>query len=203
MFYLIGVAHRVQKFDDSETLNDGQAELAEVIRKSIIRFSPRVIAEEHSCEALGESHSIARWLAGEYKLEHRFCDPPMEERRKMGYKGRDQLEIEIFTHSWDVPPQDVICGRAGAIEMVTYFPMRERYWLQCLSEVLAQDVLFICGQAHIESLSQLLKSEEVDVTVVAERIGVNAEDDRLMTLARNYLAAHPDPAQDEPGVGNL
>src|ERR1019366_2930548 len=134
MFYLIGIAHRVQQFDDSDTLNDRQAELAEAIRNGIDRFSPRVIAEEHSLEALGKSHSIAQRLADEYKLEHRFCDPPMEDRRKMGYKGRDQLEIEIFTQSWDVPPQDVICGRAGAIEMAVYFPMREWYWFQCLSD---------------------------------------------------------------------
>jgi len=36
-----------------------------------------------------------------------------------------------------------------------------------------------------------------------ERIGVNPEDDRLMTLTHEYLAAHPDPTTDEPGVGNL
>jgi len=203
MFYLIGVAHRVQKFDDWDTLNEGQSELAEAIRNSVHRCSPRVIAEEHSLEALGKSQSIAKRLANEYKLEHRFCDPPTEQRKQMGYKGRDQLEFEIFTNSWDVPPRDVICGRAGAIEMAVYFPMRERYWFQCLSDVLSQDVLFICGQAHIASFSQLLKSEKVDVTVAVERIGVNAEDDHLMTLARDYLVAHPEPTKNEPGVGTL
>ena len=84
-----------------------------------------------------------------------------------------------------------------------YFPMRESYWLECLSDVLGKDVLFICGQAHIESLAQLLRSKSVEVTVAAERIGVNAEDDRIVALARNYLAEHPDPMKDEPGVGNL
>jgi hypothetical protein len=63
-----------------------------------------------------------------------------------------------------------------------------------------EEVLFICGQAHIESFAQPLKSKGVEATVVAERIRVNAEDDRLMTLARNYLTAHPNPAKDEPGV---
>jgi hypothetical protein len=201
MFYLIGVAHRAQQYEEWQTLDENQLRLVKAIRDSIERLSPSVIAEEHSLEALGQFYSIAKRLADEFRLEHRFCDPRSDERNRMGYKDRGQLEIEIFTHSWDVPPHDIICGRAGAIEIVIYFPMRERYWLQCLSDVLAQDVLFICGQAHIESFSQLLKSEEIDVTIVAERIGVNAEDDRLMTLARNYLAAHPDPAQDELGEG--
>jgi hypothetical protein len=203
MVYLIGVAHRIQKFGDWNTLNEGQVELVEAIRNCIERFRPRVIAEEHSLEALGESHSIAKRVADEYKLEHRFCDPDSDWRKRACYKGRDQLEMEIFTHSWDVPASEIICGRAGAIERVMYFPVRERYWLECLADVLAQDDLFICGQAHIESFSQLLRSEGVEVTILAERIGVNAEDDRLMALARDYLEVHPDPIKDEPGVGNL
>ena len=111
--------------------------------------------------------------------------------------------MEIFTHSWDVPPNDIICGRAGAIEMMVYFPMRERRWLECFADISAENVVFIRGQAHIESFSELLRSKGIDVTVFAERIGVNPEDDRLMTLAHEYLAAHPDPTTDEPGVGNL
>jgi hypothetical protein len=111
--------------------------------------------------------------------------------------------MEIFTHSWDVPANDIICGRAGAIEIALYLPMRERRWLECLADMRAENVVFICGQAHIESFSELLRSKGIDVTVVADRIGVGPEDDRLMTLAHEYLTAHPDPTTDEPGVGNL
>jgi len=203
MFYLIGVAHRVQTAENPGALNDGQAHLAGIIRDCIEQFAPRVIAEEHSREALGAYYSIAQQIAEEHKLEHRFCDPESDWRKAVGYKGRDQLEMEIFTHSWDVPPNDIICGRAGAIEMMIYFPMREGRWLECLTDTSAENVVFICGQAHIESFSELLRSKGIDVTVVKERIGVNPEDDRLMTLAHEYLAAHPDPTTDEPGVGNL
>jgi hypothetical protein len=203
MFYLIGVAHRVQTFENWDVLNEGQTQLAATIRACIERFAPRGIAEEHSREALGEHHSIAQRLAEEHKLEHRFCDPESDWRKVLGYKSRDQLEMEIFTHSWDVPANDIICGRAGAIEIALYLPMRERRWLECLADVLAENVVFVCGQAHIESFARLLQSYGVDFTVVAERIGVNAEDDRLVALARAYLAAHPDPTKDEPGVGNL
>jgi hypothetical protein len=203
MFYLIGVAHRVQTFENPGAQNEGHAMLAGTIRDCIEQFAPRVIAEEHSREALGARHSIAQQLAEEHKLEHRFCDPESDWRKAVGYKGRDQLEMEIFTHSWDVPPNDIICGRAGAIEMILYFPMRERRWLECLADMCAENVVFICGQAHIGSFSELLRSNGIDVTVVAERIGVNPKDDQLMTLAHEYLAAHPDPITDEPGVGNL
>jgi len=203
MFYLIGVAHRVQTFENPGAQNEGQAKLAGTIRDCIEQFAPRVIAEEHSREALGAHHSIAQQLAKEHKLEHRFCDPESDWRKAVGYKGRDQLEMEIFTHSWEVPPNDIICGRAGAIEMMLYFPMRERRWLECLADMRAENVVFICGQAHIESFSELLRSKGIDVTVVADRIGVGPEDDRLMTLAHEYLTAHPDPTTDEPGVGNL
>lgn len=203
MFYLIGVAHRAQTFENWAALNDGQAQLAGTIRDCIKRFALRVVAEEHSREALGEHHSIAQRLAEEHKLEHRFCDPESEWRKAVGYKGRDDLEVQIAMHSWDPVSADIRCARAGAIELALYFPMRERYWLECLEDLLAQDVLFICGQAHIESFAELLRSQGVEVTVVAESMGVNAEDDRVVRLAREYLAAHPDPTKDEPGVGNL
>ncbi len=81
--------------------------------------------------------------------------------------------------------------------------MRERYWLDSSADVLAEDVLFVCGQAHVESFANLLRSQGVEVTMVAERIGVNGEDDRLIALAQEYLGVHPDPTKDEPGVGNL
>ncbi len=62
MFYLIGVAHRVQTFENSDALNEGQTQLAESTRDCIERFVPRVFAEEHSREAVGERHSIAQRL---------------------------------------------------------------------------------------------------------------------------------------------
>ena len=104
MFYLIGVAHRVQTSENPGVQNAGQAQLAGTIRDCIEQFAPLAIAEEHSREALGAHQSIARQLAEEHKLEHRFCDPESDWRKAVGYKGRDQLEMEILTHSWDVPP---------------------------------------------------------------------------------------------------
>jgi len=43
-------------------------------------------------------------------------------------------------------------------------------------QVRAQDVLFICGQAHIENFSRLLEAKGVEVTVVAERIASRVRD---------------------------
>lgn len=65
--------------------------------------------------------------------------------------------------------------------------------------MLGKNVLFVCGQAHIESFAQLLNSRGIETSVLAQRIGVNAEEDRLTMLARDYLAAHPEvnAADDE------
>ena len=98
MFYLIGVAHRIQSFEDWDALNDEQLESAEGIRNCNERFKPQVIAEEHSHEALRQYHSIAQLIATEHKLEHRFCDPESEWRKRTGYKGRDDIESLIAMH---------------------------------------------------------------------------------------------------------
>ena len=47
------------------------------------------MAEEDSEEALAEQHqiSIAKGIADEKGIEHRFCDPTQQEREAMGYKS--------------------------------------------------------------------------------------------------------------------
>jgi hypothetical protein len=129
MFYLIGVAHRAQQFDDWDNLNQDQVRLVEQIRSCIERFSPIVCAEEHSREALGKSYSVVQRVAEEHSVEHRFCDPESDWRQKSGYRGRDQIAVEIFMHSWNPLPPDEITARAGAIEIALYFPsVRDTGW---------------------------------------------------------------------------
>jgi hypothetical protein len=72
-------------------------------------------------------HSIARQLADELGIEHRYCDPDTATR------------AALFI------PKD----KEG-------YPQRERYWLEQLQTFNAFPTLFIMGAGHFESFRDLL-----------------------------------------------
>ena len=93
MFYIIGVAHRVQFKQKSAEDSDAQRELWTCISGAVAQFKPVLIAEEFSEYALAmvskergaEQESVTRVIADSCKVKHRFCDADGEARAKMGY----------------------------------------------------------------------------------------------------------------------
>ena len=154
-----------------------------------------LIGEEHSEEvlkALGRvsiAHEIA---AGSTK--HRFCDPTPAQRRDLGYKRSEDIEIEMsMKGEWDAPAEDRR-RNARAVEIGRYFPIRERFWLDCLGAKTCQEeqVVFICGDLHIESgsFASLLEEKNVPYKVLERRLGVAEDESYYLALA--YLRLHPE-----------
>ena len=83
---------------------------------------------------------------------------------------------------------------ACAIEIGRYFPIREKFWLERLNveECRAREVIFVCGDLHIEndSFTKLLEENAVPYAVVERGIGI-AEDDQDY-VALDYLRKHPE-----------
>ncbi len=102
------------------------------------------------------------------------------------------LEVDIFMHDWDGQSQEQISAKAGAIELAHYFPVREQFWLNQLDGFLDKDVLFICGDFHVESFRKLLDAAGVPNVEVMRGLGVTDEDRYQAQIAINYLEAHPE-----------
>jgi len=93
MFYLIGVAHRVQSKARGSDDTEEQKAYRACLTAAIKRIEPAVVAEEFSNDALrkanksdrAEHESITREIASALGTAHRFCDPEQEAREKMGY----------------------------------------------------------------------------------------------------------------------
>jgi hypothetical protein len=196
MLHIIGVDHRVQARLPGADLNDGQQLFAQCLQAAIQKVQPILIAEEHSEEALKAPPpsrvSIAREIAG--TIEHRFCDPPHDKRRAIGYKSAGDIEIEMSQQSrWDLPDEERRRD-ARAIEIGRYFPIREKFWLDCLTAKLCceKEVLFVCGDVHIESgsFAKLLEQNHVPYKVVERRIGVAQDESYYKVLA--CLKEHPE-----------
>lgn len=85
-----------------------------------------------------------------------------------------------------------IDARAGAIEIARYFPMREQFWLEQLASCKEGKIVFVCGDAHVESFGRLLASKEIPLSFVERGIGVNDEDRQTFGRAVEYLKQHPE-----------
>jgi hypothetical protein len=196
MLYIIGLHHKVQaKLSDAD-LNEGQQVFARCLQATIPKVRPVVIAEEYSEEvlkALGKV-SVAKEIAEQEQIEHRFCDPDSKQRILIGYKKSSDIEIEMSMRSrWDLPDeQRGIVARA--IEIGRYFPKRETCWLKCLDASLCRNnaVVFACGDVHIESgsFTKLLEDQAVPYKIMERRIG--ADEDQRYYLALAYLREHPE-----------
>ena len=193
MLHVIGLAHRAQARRPGDPLTETQQAFADCLRRNIEQVRPAFIAEEDSEEALAERHglSIAKEIADEMGIEHRFCDPTREQRSAIGYKDGQTLELEMSMHDDTGLSKEEIRNKARAIEIGRYFPIRERFWLDQLQSCRDRGAVFICGDGHIESFGRLLESDGVPYRVVERGIGLN-EQDRLFADAVQYLNDHPE-----------
>jgi hypothetical protein len=81
---------------------------------------------------------------------------------------------------------------AFATEVAKYWPLREKFWLDQLGDVLDKSVIFICGDAHLESFQQLVAGTAIESQIIARRIGVNQSDDAFWGRVLAYVSAHPE-----------
>jgi hypothetical protein len=196
MLHIIGLNHKVQAKFPAADLDEAQQAFARRLRASIQEVNPVLIAEEHSEEVLKTlgKVSIAKEIAVQEQIRHRFCDPEAEQRRVIGYKKSSDIETEMSQKSrWDLPDeQRGIVARA--IEIGRYFPKREQFWLECLDAGLCRSaaVVFACGDVHIESgsFTKLLNDHEVPYKIVERRLGVDEDQRYYSALA--HLQQHPE-----------
>lgn len=200
MLYIIGLNHRAQARAPRSELTEEQKQFSDCLLRAIEQVHPASIGEEDSEEALAKRKkvSIAKSIADEKGIEHRFCDPTEAQRLAIGYRDGQMLEIQIFMSDQQGMSHDEIFLKARAIEIGRYFPIRERFWLEQLGGCRDADAIFICGDLHIESFGKILEAEHVPYNVIKRGIGVTPEDARF-NRAVEYLAEHPELANpDEP-----
>jgi hypothetical protein len=164
MFYLIGVAHRVQSKPKGAANTPQQKEFRELLTNNIKQLTPVLIGEEFSEYALRklsketgvEHESLTKQIADLSEVPHRFCDPDAEARKKMAYVEGSQLALELAMGDNQFSNAE-INDRGFAIEVAKFWPRREQFWLQQLGDVLDKEVIFVFGEMHVESFGMLLR----------------------------------------------
>ncbi|HKI12818.1 MAG TPA: hypothetical protein VKA02_11935 [Candidatus Acidoferrum sp.] len=193
MFHIIGVAHRAQVIAPGSKLNADQQRLSTWLSELVQEVKPTLIAEEQSLEGLGVNQSIPQQIAEKAGIVHRFCDPDSKQRAAMGYRNKQDIWEEMFisSESWDLS-NDEMDVKAGAIEIARYFSIRERFWLEQLANRLNSEVVFVCGDAHVDGFVKLLNANKIPSRIVDRAIGLNDEDRYTLENALNYLQKHPE-----------
>ena len=191
MLHIIGVAHRAQARKPSFEKTEAHKAFEACLRSTIAEVQPVLVAEEDNEEFLtnrGEI-SIAKEIACEEDIEHRFCEPDKKERSKIGSKNFSEIALELAMA--ERLSDDELAIKARAIEIARYFPVRESFWLDQLNGCEDAAAIFVCGDIHIESFTSLLEKKGVSYRIVKRGIG-RTEQDAPYYEALRYLAEHPE-----------
>jgi hypothetical protein len=182
MIYLIGVEHRVQSIPvgGEETADQNKYRLC--LEQAIQQYQPTVVAEEYSEDALkrseisgkGPQEFFTRKITTTRNVKHVLCDPDLKTKYSMGYQERGGWAMQISRLPTCESPLDRTLLPA-ALEVLKDFPLRENYWLQRLKDVLRQEVVFVCGDYHVDTFGVRLKDNGIRSQVVERQIGMPAE----------------------------
>jgi hypothetical protein len=199
MFYIIGISHRAHLKDRFAPETETQREYRACIERALAEIKPALVAEELSEYALAkrskekgaEQESLTKLIADAAQIEHRFCDPDDAAREKMGYEEGSYLAFRLAMEDGSLSNAE-INRRGYAIEAGKYWPRREKYWLEQLGDVKDKNVIFVCGDAHVEGFQKLLKKNGIESSVVRRHIGVDQRDDEQWAGVLAYLGEHPE-----------
>lgn len=193
VFYLIGCDHRnAQTYRNDSSLaapeNCTQAEFKKLILTSILRLRIDLIAEEANTDILRNTQrqSVVLEAACESGIAHRFCEPTWDEKNELS------IEEDLPFFGPCPPPEWVeripSLGVSRRHDIAHRWPVREEFWLSCLSDKLNRNVLFVCGDAHRWTFRRRLEAKGIQVRLIAKRVGAQA-------LPRDYFDAYREVRQ--------
>lgn len=196
----MGVAHRVQSKQKGAEDSEDQKQFRRCIAGAIERLKPLLVAEEFSAYALEklrrengiEYESVTKAMADSFKIEHRFCDPDADARARMGYIEGTELALQIALEGTEGLSNAEVNDRGFAIEIAKHWPLREKFWLDQLGDMHDMDIIFVCGDAHVDSFRELLKQNGIKSTIVSRHVGVTQSDDEFWNRVMLFLEAHPE-----------
>ena len=156
--HLIGVNHTIaQSSTDGTPSTEDQKCYVATLTKAVHDLGAEFVAEEYSEEAeqLTKRQSLTPKVAIENGAKHRFCDPSQAERRRLRYIGHQDLHLLIGMHdpNWNISNEEAE-AKAWALSIGKYFERRERFWLQEIADIKDKTVIFVCGDAHVDTFGR-------------------------------------------------
>lgn len=174
MIHLIGVDHfKAQRKKRGLELTELQRRYQSVVESAIASIRPDLLAEEDHPSYLSEddAESILQPMARSRGIAHLFVEADRATQKALGYKTVDIIKVLLIARG------DGSATAASAHKIAHQFPIRERFWLGKISRTNANNVLLVCGDLHLTTLTNLLAGEGRPYSILAERVGVDAAND--------------------------
>ena len=153
---LIGTRHDYQR-----PSTPGSEEFRSLVTATCEDQDIKAIAEEMNLEGLvsyGAKQSICEQVADSFRILHRYCEPSIEEQKKLGIKEPSKNSPSDFSFN--------PCRHGVDPDQIAYDAIRERHWLKHLLKLDAWPVLFVCGSNHTKSFPALLRANGIVVRVL-------------------------------------
>ena len=162
--YLLPVKHEFQW--DNGLLKTNELNI--LITKIIDKTSIDLIGEEFSNEALrglpnNTEATIAQIIAKKLNVKHEFCDPDTDMRIRIRYPTKEQM-IKKFGLKSSLEGTSEYKKRKEYEK--TFWPVREKYWLDKIQNTNARNIIFLCGSSHFQSFKSLLTENKYIVKVI-------------------------------------
>jgi hypothetical protein len=139
------------------------ASILALIEETLRDEALSAVAEEYNLELLkahNNAESILRSITMSVeresgrRIEHIFAEPCGDEKRTIGYKEDSAVKEILKRNSGLDPPPELVWAHMAAHQ----FPIREEFWLEKIKAYLDGDILFVCGDAPIDTFPLLLDS---------------------------------------------
>jgi hypothetical protein len=158
--WIVGTSHDYQRAR-SDCGRSGTGEFRTALTAIATQKEIRAIAEEMSHEGLhGADDSVCRQVASALGVPHRYCDPSSQERAALGIAEDDRIRMSGHLSGRD--------PRAIEEDVRASFARREGLWADCVMDLDAWPLLFVCGANHAEPFRQRLQAFGIEARVLVE-----------------------------------
>jgi hypothetical protein len=202
VFHLIGVEHSVQSISVNGPEAAHHMEYRACLEQAIHTYKPTVVGEEYSQDSLNRAAYVnrepqeffTRKIAVRAGVKHMLCDPDLKARMAMGYQS-PYCWSQLISCLWERVADSERDSLSRGLEIVFDIPIREQYWLNQLKSLFEKDIIFVCGDSHVESFADLLSSQKLLSKVVRRKIGMTPELIQQSDLELQYARTNRDRIQ--------
>jgi hypothetical protein len=165
---IVGTDHRLQ-CGVSPYTEDQIKKYENYIRELHRKYQPKFIAEEMCYYGLARNNVfetvikkiISELLTADYsQVGHEYIDIPFEGKNllNIGHSAHENFGGDVLSSSRT--------ERMDNFRKTLITPVRERYWLAKLLSVSKWPCIFICGDDHVESMSNLIHELDDNIEVL-------------------------------------
>lgn len=172
MIYLVGISdHNIQHNGNNCVDLSIRSNFSVFLKDRIKEYNINLVAEEFNEDALykisrGDAATVKSVAEG-LKIEHRFCEPSIDERRIKNILSPS----EILNKKLNIKIERELNENEQKIfdeEKVKSFLAREAIWFEKISDYLDKNMIFICATEHIKSFETLLTSKRYKPIILVD-----------------------------------